>query len=154
MRRTFAVLVAVAALVLGLTGPANAESTSVAGSGDIAKMYVKNGSGAVVVKIYGPGGKCDIRYVAAKLRGRDGVTYKATGGCYPGNTWIKGLSRGTKTVACSDFKLGYNATGDFWRFYIPRTCLSRLTNKIKVSGELTYGPIPGEAGPTRWLARG
>lgn len=154
MRRIVAVLVAVVALVLGLTGPAYADSTTVAGVSDIKKMYVNNGVGAVVVKIYGPGGKCAIRYVAAKMRGRDGITYKATGGCYPGGMWIKGLEKGTKLVPCSDYKLSYNVTGKFWRFYVPRTCVPRLTNKIKVSGELTQSAIPGEAGPTTWLARG
>jgi hypothetical protein len=154
MRKIVAVLVAVAALLIGITGPAHAESTTVPGTGDIKKMFAKNGSGAVVVKIYGPGGKCDIRWVAATLKDRDGSTYQATGGCYPGGVWAKSLTRGSKTVVCADYKLTYNATNDFWRFYVPRSCLGRLGNKIRVSGEMTFGATPGLAGPTPWLARG
>lgn len=154
MRRIVAVLVAVVALVLGLTGPAYADSTTVAGVSDIKKMYVNNGVGAVVVKVYGAGGKCAIRYVAATMKGRDGTTYKATGGCYPGGTWIKSLEKGTKLVPCSDYTLRYNVAGKFWRFSIPRTCLPRLPDKIKVSGEMTQSAVPGAAGPTTLLARG
>lgn len=142
------------AVSVSLTGTAHADRASVTGSGDIQKLVANNSTDAVVVKIFGPGGKCDIRYVAATLRGTDGVKYKASGGCYPSGQWILGLSKGTKEVACGSDKLGYNATGEFWRFTVPRDCLGRLTNKIKVSGELIFSAMPGEAGPTSWIRRG
>lgn len=154
MRKILVALCGVLALLVGPVGPASADSTTVAGTGDISTMFVNNDDTAVKVKIYGPGGKCDVRYVAATLKGTDGVTYKAVGGCYPGGVWIKSLERGTKVVPCADYKLSYNTTGKFWRFVVPRSCLGKLTNKVRVSGELTYSPTPGEAGPTRALPRG
>lgn len=147
-------VISAVALTLSMTVSAHADSTTVPGSTDIKKMYVDNATGAVVVKIHGPGGKCAIRWVSATIRGRDGVTYRATGGCYPGAVWSKGLEKGTKLVQCSGYKLTYNAPGKFWRFFVPRTCMPQLTNKIKVAGELPQSAVPGEAGPTPWLARG
>ena len=147
------ILVALA-MSVSLTGIAHADSATVTGSGDIQRLVAKNGTEAVVVKIFGAGGKCDIRYVAATLRGTDGVRYKASGGCYPGGQWILGLSKGTKLVSCGSGRLAYNATGGFWRFTVPRSCLGKLTDKIKVSGELTFSAMPGEAGPTTWVRRG
>ena len=121
MKKILTCLVAAIAMSVSLTGIAHADSATVTGSGDIKKMVAKNGADPVVVKIFGPGGKCDIRYVAATLRGTDGIRYTASGGCYPGGQWILGLSKGTKAVSCSSDKLAYNATGKFWRFTIPRT---------------------------------
>jgi hypothetical protein len=117
-------------------------------------MTVNNGAQAVVVKIFGPGGECDVRYVAATLRGKDGVSYKASGGCYPGGEWIVDLSKGTRSVACGGDRLAYNTSGGFWRISVPRDCLRKLTNTIKVSGELTFSAMPGEAGPSKWVRRG
>ena len=154
MKKILVGVVVAIAVSVSLTGTALADSATVTGSGDIQKLVVDNGAETVVVKIFGPGGKCDIRYVAATLRGTDGVSYKATGGCYPGGQWILGLSKGTKEVACGTDKLTYNSAGEFWRFAVPRSCLRKLTNKVKVSGELIFSPMPGEAGPTRWVRRG
>jgi len=154
MRRVLSVVLAVVAISLSVTSSATADTGTVGGTGDISKLVASNKSDAVLVKVFGPGGKCDVRYVAAKLKGTDGATFQASGGCYPGGQWVVGLSKGTKVVTCGGDKLAYNATGAFWRFYIPRTCLRRLTNKIKVSAELTYSAMPGEAGPTRWIRRG
>jgi len=154
MKRFLTGVLVTIAMSVSLTGIAHADRVTVTGSGDIQKLVAKNGTDSVVVQIFGPGGECDIRYVAATLRGTDGVKYKVSGGCYPGGQWILGLSKGTKEVRCSSDRLAYNATGGFWRFTVPRTCLGKLTNKIKVSGELTFGPMPGEAGPTSWVRRG
>lgn len=154
MRKILSVTIAVTVLGLGLVGPAHADTASVSGSGDIDRMTVKNGDSAVVVKIFGPGGKCEVRSVSATLKGTDGVSYQAQGGCYPGNTWALSLSKGTRSIACSEDRLRYNADNEFWKFVVPRSCLTKLTNKIKVTGSLVYGPTPGEAGPTRLIPRG
>jgi hypothetical protein len=154
MRRTLALVAVVIAVGLGLSSAAVAGTGTVAGTGDITKLVANNKADAVLVQVFGPGGECDVRYVAAELRGTDGVTYEASGGCYPGGQWILGLSKGTKAVTCGGDKLTYNAAAGFWRFSIPRKCLGRLTDKIKVSAELTFSATPGEAGPTKWLRRG
>lgn len=156
MRRSIAVLALAMGMLAGLFGPAQADSTTVQGTSVIDKMFVNNGTSAVVVKVFGPGGKANVRWVNIRLRGYDGVTYVAQGGWYPGEVWAKSLSRGTNSVACGGFTLTYNSTYDFWRFYIPRTCLGRLTNRIKVRAELVTptSATPGAAGPTAWLLRG
>ena len=84
MRRTLTGTLIAVVVSVGFAGTAHADRVTVAGSGDIQKLMANNGTDGVVVKIFGPGGKCDVRFVAATLRGTDGVTYKASGGCYPG----------------------------------------------------------------------
>jgi hypothetical protein len=155
MRRSIAVLALTMGMIAGLFGPAQADSTTVQGTSVIDKMFVNNGTSAVVVKVFGPGGKANVRWVNIRLRGYDGVTYVAQGAWY-GETWAKSISRGQSSVACGGFTLTYNSTYHFWRFYIPRTCLGRLTNRIKVRAELITpaSAIPGAAGPTIWLSRG
>lgn len=155
MRRSIAVVALVMGLLAGLLGPAQAESTTVQGTSEINKMFVKNGTTAVLAKVYGTGGKANVRWINIRLRGYDGVRYTAQGAWY-GATWAKSLSRGTHSVSCGGFTLSYNSTYHFWRFYIPRTCLGQLTNRIKVRAELVTptSASPGEAGPTSWLTRG
>jgi hypothetical protein len=154
MKKFLTCVVAVVVITVGFTGTSFAESTTVSGTGDIEKMAVNNGPDAVVVKIFGPGGPCDVRYVAATLRGTNGVTYKASGGCYSGGQWIVDLSKGTKSAACGGDRLAYKSSGGFWRFSVPRDCLRKLSDKIKASGELTFSAMPGAAGPSKWLRRG
>ena len=153
MRRILALIAAVIVVSLSFSGAANADTGTVTGTGDISKMVASNKSDAVIVKVFGPGGRCDIRFVAATLKGTNGATYQTSGGCYSGQ-WILGLSKGTKAVTCGGDRLAYNTTGGFWRFSVPRTCLGRLTDKIKVSAELTFSAMPGAAGPTGWIRRG
>ena len=153
MRRILALTAAVIVVSLSFSGTANADTGTVTGTGDISKMVASNTSDAVIVKVFGPGSKCDIRFVAATLKGTNGATYQASGGCYSGQ-WILGLTKGTKAVTCGGDRLAYNTTGGFWRFSVPRTCLGRLTDKIKVSAELTFSAMPGAAAPTGWIRRG
>jgi hypothetical protein len=148
------------ALLLGLAGPAGAESATVQGTGDLDKMSVNNGPGAVVAKVYGPNIECGLsRWVEIVMRDGDGTKYTAMGGCYPGDPtaeggWHTSLSRGSKLVTCDGYTLTYNSTG-FWRFEVPRSCLNRLANRIKVKSDLASGsPSPGETVFTRWLIRG
>jgi hypothetical protein len=150
-------LLSALALLLGLAGPAAAESQTVDGKSDIKKMFVSNGQDAVVAKVFGPGGKCSkVKELAIHLTDKDGTDFTARGACHPGNVWGKSLDLPTAGVPCPDFKLAYNATGKFWRFEVPRTCLEGLANGIKVDGWLVTwaNAVPGLAGPTRRLSRG
>jgi hypothetical protein len=153
-------LLSALALLVGLAGPASADSTTVVGTGAIQKLSVNNGSKAVVAKVYGPNIECGVsRWVKIHMRDSDGTNYEAMGGCYPGDPasvggWHKSLSLGSKLVSCG-FALKYNSTGGFWGFKVPRSCLGKLANRIKVTNvELVAGALPGGAGPTRWLSRG
>jgi hypothetical protein len=167
--RPLGALFAAVALLLGLAGPAAAESQTIPGTGvvpgtvgDLEKLFVSNGSTSVVAKAYGSDIECGVsRWVSIVMRDGDGTRYTAMGGCYPGDPasgggWHKSLSRGNTLVNCSGFTLRYNSTGGYWRFEVPRSCLGRLANRIKVvTAELNSGsPNPGLAGPTRWLSRG
>ena len=80
--------------------------------------------------MYGPGGgPCDIKYVTAKLRDRDGTRYTIAGGCYGEGEWVVSLSRGTTLVECDGLKLMYQETGGYWNGVMPRSCLSRLAKQ-------------------------
>jgi hypothetical protein len=155
-QRLLGMLMATLALLAGLAGPAGAESTTVTGTGDIQKMSVNNAQNAVVAKVYGPDIECGVsRWVQIVMRDKDGTRYTAKGGCYPGGVWIQSLER-NGVVSCSGDKLTYNSTGGFWRFQVPRSCLSKLADRIKVvDAELvSASPMGGMAGPTAWLSRG
>ena len=155
--RASGALLSALALLFGLAGPAGAESQTVDGQSDIKKMFVSNGKNAVVAKVYGPGGKCSkVKEVAIHLTDRDGTDFTARGACHAENVWGKSLDLPTAGVSCPDFTLAYDATGKFWRFAVPRTCLEGLANGIKVDGWLVTwaNASPGLAGPTRRLSRG
>jgi hypothetical protein len=151
------------ALVAGLVGPAHAAKVTVAsnGSPDLSKMVVINGQKAVVVKLYGTGGKHQVRWSYVHLKGTDGVLYEARA-AWGQATWYTRLSRGSSmsesggtAVNCPGFKYTWNATGKFWRVFVPRSCLGKLTNKIKVYAEhVAQSAMPGAAGWSRWVARG
>jgi hypothetical protein len=155
MRRSITALLAVLALVLTLGGSASADSVTVQGTGDIEKMTANNGDKAVVVKLYGPGGKDEVRWVNASLKGTDGVKYTAQAGWY-GADWEKSLSRGSTLVSCGKLAITYNSTGGFWKLFVPRGCLDKLTNRIKVKGELVSvaSATPGETSWTSWIKKG
>lgn len=158
MRRAVAVWVAVIGLlvgVIGLAGTAGAETQSVKGAGPISKMVANNGKNAVLVKLYGTGGKAKVRWVNVSIRGKTGGTVKAQGAWY-GADWINSLEKGEKLVSCPGLEIGWNGTKKFWRFLVPRSCLKGLADKVKVSAELVANTTaqPGEAGPTTWLRRG
>ncbi len=156
MRRVIAVWTMVLGLLLVSLGIAGAESTTVDGTSDITRMYASNGQSSVLVKVYGTGGKDEIRWVNVTMKGKDGVRYKAQGANYPGGEWATSLEKGQKAVDCPGLRVAWKADGGFWRFLVPRSCLTKLTQKIRVSAVLVSNAsaVPGEAGPTRWLARG
>lgn len=156
MRRAFVVWVAAVALLVGMAGPANAATVTVPsnGSPDLSKMVVQNASTAVVVKLYGTGGASKVRWSFVRLKGRDGVTYEAKAAWY-GDRWITSLYRGSTRVTCSNFRYTWNATGKFWRVFVPRTCLRRLTDTIRAYAEhVAMSPMPGSAGWSPWVRRG
>ena len=160
--RPLGLLLSVLALLWGLAGPAAAEAQTVAGTGDITKMSASNGQKALVAKVFTDGGKCSqTKEVWVNLKDGDGTQYKAWGGCIPGDPasgggWHKALERGSKLVTCGGFTLTYDKTGGFWRFEVPRSCLTGLADRIKVSAVHSsfVTATVNEAGPTRWLSRG
>jgi len=146
-----------ACLAVFVPGAAHAAQTSVEGTGAYEKLVLANRQTKVVVRMYGPGGgPCDIKYVTAKIRDRDGTRYTIAGGCYGKGEWAVSLSRGTTLVECDGLKLVYQETGGYWNGVMPRSCLSRLANRIKVTTSWIddYSPTVNEAGPTRYVARG
>lgn len=158
MRRMFTVVaIAMVALLVGGTGRAEAETVTVVsnGSPDLSKMVVKNGGSEVVVKLYGAGGKGKVRWSVVDLKGTDGVGYEAKVGWYS-DQWVKSLYRSDGTeINCRNYTYEWNATEKFWRVTIPRSCLGRLTNRLKAHAEhVATSPNPGEAGWSPWVARG
>ena len=63
----------------------------------------------------------------------------------------------TKRVSCGGFRLKYDAGETAWRATIPRSCIPKAPDRIRVESEgVNYAgsAIPGQAGPTRLLRRG
>jgi hypothetical protein len=175
MRRTHctaAIVTATAALALGLAGPALAESTTVQGKsvngypGNITKMVANNARTAIVAKVYGLDKPCDARQVEVSVKSHNGVQYRAMGSCYNlGETpkWNKGLYRvnddgstSGDSLACDDFKLTYNADHGFYKAVMPRSCVSKLQDGVRVEAsgiDFDYA-TPGQTPWTKRLARG
>ena len=69
-----------------------------------------------------------------------------------------GTPKRTETTLkqCGGLTYSYNDTNDFYRFSVPRTCLSGLANRIKVTKSvMDIGSVtPSEAGPTPYVGRG
>lgn len=154
--KQLAVAAAVIMLLLQPTA-AHAARTSVPGTNAYTKLVLANNQKAVVTKMFGPGGgPCSVKYVTAKFRDRDGTRYTIDGGCYGAGDWVTSLSRGQKLKSCAGFKLTYNESKGFWRGVVPRSCLKGLANSIKVTTSWIddRSPTPGEAGPTKYVARG
>ncbi len=84
MRRALLVAAAALAFLMGPVGPANAAWVTVRsnGSPDLSKMIVYNAANAVVVKLYGAGGKNTVRWSLVQLKGTDGFFYEAKVGWY------------------------------------------------------------------------
>lgn len=145
------------ALCLSVVGavPASAATTTVQGTGSYDKLVVKNGT-KLVFKVFAPGGKCAIKYLAVKFRDRDGTTYEMDGGCYPGAVWAKSLVRGTKLIDCPKFTLAYEATGSVWTGSIPRTCLKGLAADVKVTESYVddYSPNSNQVPATKYVKQG
>lgn len=161
MTTAMAVLVALGTLVPATT--AWADSVTVQGTSDhpsaeptdVDKMVVNNRQGSVLLKIYGTGGKDDVRWVTADVKDKDGTKYQAMGGWY-GADWVVSLSRGANVVDCDAMAFKYVTDDGFWKIDVPRSCLDRLANRIKAKAEIVgyANAYPGYTPWSPWVARG
>lgn len=165
MRRICSVLVLALVSALSFAGSASAASQTVQGSGDIDKMVVNNARTALKVNLFGFGPPCGwAHYMKVVLDWGTKAGYQIDNGCYPGATWVKGLAylpdrskpESAKIVTCPKLRFGYSAATKSHRAYVPRTCIPKAGNRVRVrsSGD-NYGSMTGgKAGPTRRLRRG
>jgi hypothetical protein len=159
MRRTLLVVVSAVALVLGLAGPAAAESVTVAGApgGYITKMTVNNAQSALTTKVYGLGNKCVARFLRVDIRYGQGQKYHVEAGCTTTGKWFQYLFFKQSQVRCPKFGLTYAAATSAWKVFIPRSCLTRAPDRLRVYAEganASGTAFPGVAGPTKVLRRG
>jgi hypothetical protein len=152
-------------MVMAIAQPAAAESQTVQGQGDLTKMVAKNNQSAAIVKLFGLGEPCGgAQHLNAHVIWGSTSAYMAEAGCYSGNTWGKGFyylsdrskPESAKEVNCPDFKISYNAADEFYKIFIPRSCMPKAANRVKFkSTGQNFGTMTGgTAGPTRLLARG
>ena len=164
MRRILFVLAITLVSALSLAGSATAASQTVHGSGDIDKMVVNNAQTALKVSLYGFGPPCDAHYMKIVLHWGTKAGYQIENGCYPGATWAKTLTylpnrsrpESAKIVKCPKLRFSYSEANKSHRASVPRTCLPKAGNRLKVSssGDNYGSTTGGEAGPTRSLRRG
>ena len=58
-------------------------------------------------------------------------------------------------MQCDGLRLMYKPSGGFWRAVMPRECLPRLADPVKVVRSRVYtGTSVGSSGPTGYVARG
>ena len=156
MRRSVTALLLGLAALLVSSATAHADSVSIGGSGDISKLSLDNRDAKVVVKVFAPSGP--IGSVEAVMKDDDGTRYTATiiNGTDGDTALYKGGPVDPTDVSCPNLSIGYNDTGDFWRFAVPRGCLDGLAGKIK--GKAIYheeGAASGsETAWTPWVRRG
>lgn len=154
-----------AALLLLVAASAFAASQTVRGQGDLKKMIASNGDKAVTVKLYGFKGPCVARQFDIQILWATKPAYAVRAGCTGGTTWTRGLyyaadrneGFGGRRIACRGFKLTYASAGNVWTAVVPRLCIPKAANRIRVKAEgINYSgsAMPGVAGPTRLLARG
>jgi hypothetical protein len=166
MRRrvgTTAVAVLVALGAVASVQTAWAESVTVQGTSqaeggeptDVKKTVVNNGTGSVLLKIHGTGGKSAVRWVTADIRDGDGTKYEAMGGWY-GADWIVSLSRGGTLIDCDAMVFRYVADPGFWKVQVPRSCLNRLADRIRAQSEIVSptSAYPGYTPWSPWVKRG
>jgi len=151
--------------VLSVAGSATASSQTVRGSGDIDKMVVNNAQTVLKVSLYGFGAPCDdAHYMKVVVHWGTKAGYQIENGCYPGATWAKTLTylpnrakpESAKIVKCPKFRFRYSQADKSHRASVPRTCLPKAGNRLRVSssGDNYGSTTGGEAGPTRSLRQG
>ena len=150
-------------LSVAIAAVAMAESQTVQGKGDIEKMSVKNGERAVVVKVHGLAKPCEAHFLNVQIFWGKKKAYRADAGCY-GTDWSKSLyyhpnrngdGQDASPVGCEKFKFAYNNDTGVYRVKVP--CIALAPDKIRVKAEgrnYAGSAMPGEAGPTKKLARG
>jgi len=156
-------LLVAAAMLLALVPFALADSQTVQGTGVIKKLSVNNGDNKVVAKLKGMDAPCEAHYFKVVIFWGKKKAYQADAGCY-GVKWIPSLyyqanrnnGQGGEEVKCEKFKVAYDKDKGTYKVVVPRKCMDAAPDKIKVRAEGdNYGsPMPGEAGPTKALARG
>ena len=166
MHRRHFVPVATACCLLLLAPSAAGESQTVEGKGDLKKMVANNAQGAVKVKLFGFGGPCDARQFTIDVFWGTKPTYQVQAACTAGTTWTRGLyydsdrrdgGLAVNRVQCDGFRLKYRADEKRWLAVVPRECISKAPDRVRVKADgVNYAgsAIPGEAGPTRRLDRG
>jgi hypothetical protein len=157
-------LLVAALLPLALVPFAMAESDTVQGTGVLKKMSVNNGERKVTVKLKGFDPPCEAHYFKVLIMWGKKKAYQADAGCYPGGQWIESLyyypnrnnTSNGDPVGCEKFKVVYDKDLGGYRVVVPRKCIGLAADKIKVraEGDNYASPVPGEAGPTKALARG
>ena len=165
MRRALFVLVVTACCMPLLASPAAAEQQTVRAQGDLKKMVADNGRSAVSVKLFGIKGPCEAKHFQIDVFWGT-KTYQVQAQCTAGTTWTKGLyydpdrtdgGLAEKRVRCGGFRLTYNSAKKQWRAVMPRECLSKAPNRVRVEAYgINYAGSanPDVAGPTRRLNRG
>lgn len=167
MRTTFrrtTVLLFVGALLTVLAPSATADSQTVDGKGHLTKMFVNNGDKGVTVKLFGLEEPCGgTQYFNVQIKWGDKEAYEVDGGCF-GITWAYGLfyfpdrtdDESGKAKECDGLKVTHNAEKTFLKVYVPRTCMPKANNKVKVQAiGYNFGHLNGgSAGPTKLLPRG
>jgi hypothetical protein len=166
LRRSHLVPLATACCLALLAPSAFGESQTVSGKGDLRKMTAANGQDSVKVKLVGLRGPCDAKQFTIDIFWGTKPTYQVQAACTAGTTWTRGLyydgdrrdgGWAEKRVSCGGFRLKYDAPEKAWRAVVPRSCIPKAPDRIRVESEgINYAgsAIPGEAGPTRLLRRG
>ena len=165
MRRILIALPLSLLLILSLAGPAGAEGTTVKGEGDLTRMRAVNATKAVKVKLFGLDEPCGgAQYFNVQVRWGRKAAYEVAAGCYGGTDWGSGLfylpdrsdPQTVREVACDSLKVTYNADKGFHRIVIPRSCMKKANDRVRVWAEgHNYGTVTGgSAGPTKLLDRG
>jgi hypothetical protein len=156
MKRIVGGVLVALVITVGMTGSAQAATGRVLGTNSYKKLAINNDTTTLTFKLFAPGGKCSVKYLKVVFTDRKGTTFSVDGGCYPGAVWIRSLSKGDDLVKCSGYTLTYNKTAGFWLATVPRSCLVGLGPAIKVTDSWVddYSPMPGEAGPSGWIAQG
>lgn len=160
--RSFAVALCLSLL---LVTSALGEKTTVSGTGDLKKMFVDNARSELVVKLYGFDKPCQARSFNIDAFWGKKAAYQVEAACYGGTDWSSGLYYTSnrngglqgKRVKCKGFKLKFEARGKVWRAVIPRSCMPKAPDRIRVKSEginYTGSAMPAQAGPTRLLRRG
>lgn len=166
MSRTYLAVVGAGCCLLLFAASAAAESQTMRGQGDLKKMVVSNGRSAVTVKLVGFRGPCQAKGFSIKVFWGTKPAYQVQANCTGNTTWTKGLyfdddrrdgAYAEKRVRCRGFSLKYNSDEKSWRAVLPRECLSKAADRVRVDAEginYTGSALPGVAGPTRLLRRG
>ena len=160
MRRALLGMTMAVALVVGLGLPAAAETDTVQGrydGGPIDKLWASNSGSTIVTKVYGDGGRNKVTTVTTTVARRsDGKEYRISAFWYF-DQWSKRVSwEADAPQTCDGLVVRWNRDGHYWKFVIPRACVPKLTDTVKVKAEMAsrISNVPGATPFTDWLSRG